>query len=53
MALAYREECWSSGRCRSADARMFNRYATGFDPVHGSYADNTNVAHVVFWAMDP
>ncbi len=34
-------------------ARMFSRYADGDDPVRGRYADNTNVAHVVFWAMDP
>jgi alkaline phosphatase len=34
-------------------ARMFSRYAVGDDPVRGRYADNTDVAHVVFWAMDP
>ena len=34
-------------------ARMFNSLDTGFDPVHGRYADNTDVAKVVFWAMDP
>jgi alkaline phosphatase len=34
-------------------ARMFNGLDTGFDPVHGRYADNTDVANVVFWAMDP
>ncbi len=33
--------------------RMFNRYDDGFDPVRGPYIDNTNVAHVVFWAMEP
>jgi hypothetical protein len=32
---------------------MFSRYADGDDPVWGRYVDNTNVAHVVFWAMDP
>ena len=31
--------------------RMFRRYANGHDPVHGRYADNTNVADVVLWAM--
>ena len=34
-------------------ARMFSRYPVGDDPVRGPYADNTNVAHVVFWAMEP
>jgi len=34
-------------------ARMFSRYANEHDPVHGRYLDNTNVAHVVWWAMDP
>jgi alkaline phosphatase len=34
-------------------ARMFSRYAGGYDPVRGPYADNTDVAHVVFWALDP
>jgi len=34
-------------------ARMFSRYADGHDPVRGRYADNTNVADIIFWAMDP
>jgi alkaline phosphatase len=34
-------------------ARMLSRYADGYDPVRGPYLDNTNVAHLVFWAMDP
>lgn len=34
-------------------ARMFRQYATGFDPVRGLYIDNTNIADVVFWALDP
>jgi alkaline phosphatase len=34
-------------------ARMFSRYATGFDPVYGRYVDNTDIAKVVFWALDP
>lgn len=33
--------------------RMFSRYATGFDPVYGRYVDNTDIAKVVFWALDP
>ncbi len=34
-------------------ARMFSRYADGHDPVRGRYLDNTEVARLVFWAMDP
>ena len=34
-------------------ARLFNRYEEGDDPVRGRYLDNTNIAHVVFWTMDP
>jgi len=34
-------------------ARMFHRYADELDPVRGPYADNTDMAKVVFWAMDP
>jgi alkaline phosphatase len=34
-------------------ARMFNRYGDEFDPVRGRYVDNTELAHVVFWAMEP
>ena len=34
-------------------ARQFNRFEEGDDPVRGRYLDNTNVADVVFWTMDP
>ncbi len=34
-------------------ARLFSRHADGYDPVRGRYADNTDVAKVVFWTMDP
>jgi alkaline phosphatase len=34
-------------------ARLFRRHADGYDPVRGRYADNTDVAKVVFWTMDP
>jgi alkaline phosphatase len=34
-------------------ARMFSRYAVGNDPVRGRYLDNTEVAELVFWTMDP
>ncbi len=34
-------------------ARMFSRHADGHDPVRGRYLDNTEVARLVFWAMDP
>jgi alkaline phosphatase len=34
-------------------ARMFSRYAVANDPVRGPYLDNTDVAHITFWAMDP
>jgi alkaline phosphatase len=34
-------------------ARMFSRYADLIDPVRGRYLDNTEVAKLVFWAMDP
>jgi alkaline phosphatase len=34
-------------------ARMFRGYANGYDPVRGRYIDNTNIADVVFWTMDP
>jgi alkaline phosphatase len=34
-------------------ARMFREFAVGFDPVRGRYLDNTNIANVVFWAMEP
>jgi alkaline phosphatase len=34
-------------------ARMFSRYADQYDPVRGWYLDNTEVAELVFWALDP
>jgi len=34
-------------------ARMFSRYADENDPVRGRYLDNTEVAKLIFWAMDP
>jgi alkaline phosphatase len=34
-------------------ARMFSRYADQYDPVRGWYLDNTELAQLVFWAMDP
>jgi len=34
-------------------ARMFTRYANHYDPVHGRYIDNTDIAKVVFWAIGP
>jgi alkaline phosphatase len=34
-------------------ARLLNRFADECDPVHGPYADNTDVSKTVFWAMDP
>ena len=34
-------------------ARMLKRYADEDDPVRGPYADNTELAMVMFWAMDP
>jgi alkaline phosphatase len=34
-------------------ARMFHTYADEYDPVRGQYLDNTEVAELVFWAMDP
>ena len=34
-------------------ARMFKRYADQYDPVRGWYLDNTELAELVFWAMDP
>lgn len=33
-------------------ARMFNRYDNGYDPVYGRYIDNTDIAKVVFWALN-
>jgi alkaline phosphatase len=34
-------------------ARMFTRYADQYDPVRGRYLDNTEVAELVFWTLDP
>jgi hypothetical protein len=34
-------------------ARKFRRYGDEYDPVRGRYVDNTELAKVVFWAMDP
>jgi len=34
-------------------ARMFSQYADQVDPVRGRYLDNTELAELVFWAMDP
>jgi alkaline phosphatase len=34
-------------------ARMFRRYADQYDPVRGRYIDNTELATVLFWTMDP
>jgi alkaline phosphatase len=34
-------------------ARMFRRYADEYDPVRGRYVDNTELAWVLFWTMDP
>jgi alkaline phosphatase len=34
-------------------ARMFHRYADQYDPVRGWYLDNTELAKLVFWALDP
>jgi alkaline phosphatase len=34
-------------------ARMLNRYADEYDPVRGRYVDNSELAKVLFWAMDP
>lgn len=34
-------------------ARLIKKDADEFDPVRGRYADNTEVAMAVFWAMDP
>jgi alkaline phosphatase len=34
-------------------ARMFSRYADQYDPVRGWYLDNTEVADLVFWTLDP
>ncbi len=33
-------------------ARLFRRYADQFDPVRGAYIDNTDLAKVVFRALN-
>jgi alkaline phosphatase len=33
--------------------RRLNRFADQYDPVRGWYLDNTDLAKLVFWAMDP
>jgi alkaline phosphatase len=40
-----------SAKCDAA--RLFRPYATKFDPVRGAYIDNTDVAKVVFYTLDP
>lgn len=34
-------------------ARMFKRYADEYDPVRGRYLDNTELATVLFWTLNP
>lgn len=34
-------------------ARVFKRYADEYDPVRGRYLDNTEMAHGLFWTLDP
>jgi len=34
-------------------ARMFRTYADEYDPVRGWYLDNTELAKLIFWAMEP
>ncbi len=34
-------------------ARMFHRFADQYDPVYGRYIDNSELAWVLFWTMDP
>jgi alkaline phosphatase len=34
-------------------ARMFHRCADQYDPVRGWYLDNTELAKLVFWALEP
>lgn len=34
-------------------ARMFKKYADEYDPVRGKYLDNTEMAHGLFWTLDP
>jgi alkaline phosphatase len=34
-------------------ARLFHYYADEYDPVRGWYLDNTELAKLVFWALDP
>jgi hypothetical protein len=32
---------------------MFRRYADQYDPVRGWYLDNTELAKLVFWTLEP
>lgn len=34
-------------------AREFQRYADQFDPVYGRYLDNSELAQVLFWTLNP
>jgi alkaline phosphatase len=34
-------------------ARLFSRYADQYDPLRGRYLDNTEIAELVFWTLDP
>ena len=34
-------------------ARRFRGHADEYDPVFGTYVDNTELAEVLFWTMDP
>jgi alkaline phosphatase len=34
-------------------ARMFRFFVDGDDPFYGRYVDNTDVAQVIFWTMEP
>lgn len=34
-------------------AKLFREYVDEKDPVRGPYVDNTSVADVVFWTMNP
>ena len=34
-------------------ARVFKKYADEYDPVRGMYLDNTEMAHGLFWTLDP
>lgn len=38
---------------RGRAARMFRRYADDYDPVRGPYVDNTELARLIFRAIEP